>query len=117
MSDRAKWHPMAKLMIGADEKFFGPGVCELLERIQATGSVRLACAQMGLSYSKAWHILNVLEKEAGFQVVIRKKGGAGGGETKLTDEGCALLKQYGAYAEECKAAINAIFERHFPSND
>ena len=105
---------MSKLMIAADEKFMGPGSFELLGYVRETGSVRLACERMGLSYSKAWHILNTLEKEAGFAVVSRKKGGSGGGETHLTEEGASLLRRYALFVDESRAAIAAIFAHHFP---
>ena len=114
MSDHGNWRPIAKLMIGGNEKFFGPGGCELLGLIKETGSVRLACERMGMSYSKAWHMLDIIEEETKTPVVIRKKGGAGGGATSLTDAGEQLLTRYEAYASECRAAIQAIFERHFP---
>ncbi len=114
MMGQTNWRPIAKLMIGGTDKFLGPGSCALLEHIKATGSVRLACERMGLSYSKAWHILDAVEREAGFPVVVRKKGGAGGGETRLTGEGEALIERYRAFERECKEAIQLIFRKHFP---
>ncbi len=108
---------MMKLMIAGEEKFLGPGSCELLLHIRDTGSVRLACGKMGLSYSKAWHILDAMEREAGFAVVIRKKGGAGGGETRLTEEGEALIGRYGAFEQACREAVQRIFAQHFPNGE
>ena len=113
MGDQLHWRPMVKLMIGGNEKFFGPGTRELLGYVQETGSVRLACERMGMSYSKAWHILNTLEREAGFPVVLRKKGGAGGGATRLTKAGEQLIARYDTYEAECRTVIESIFERHF----
>lgn len=117
MEGHPNWRPMMKLMIGGADKFLGPGSCALLLHIRDTGSVRLACARMGLSYSKAWHILDTMEREAGFAVVARKKGGAGGGETRLTERGEALIERYRAFETECREAVQAIFEKHFPAGD
>ena len=114
MNDQ-NWRPMAKLMIGGNEKFFGPGGYELLGLIKETGSVRLACEKMGMSYSKAWHMLDTIEAETKVPVIIRKKGGAGGGATSLTEAGEQLLARYEAYVTECRIAIQEIFERHFPN--
>jgi molybdate transport system regulatory protein len=40
------------------ERFLGPGKAELLERIEAEGSLTAAAAAMGLSYRRGWALLN-----------------------------------------------------------
>ena len=54
-----------KLTLCTEERFFGPGVCELLEKIRETGSIQAAAARMEMSYTKAWKILKRAEKEMG----------------------------------------------------
>ena len=49
--------PHIKVELRAEDKFFGPGVCELLELIEQTGSLQSACTEMGLSYSKGSRML------------------------------------------------------------
>ena len=64
-STRDKTLPVAarvKLTLCTEERFFGPGVCELLERIRETGSIQAAAARMELSYTKAWKILHRAEE-------------------------------------------------------
>lgn len=107
------WKPFVKLQIGKTVKFMGPGCRDLLRLIREHGSVRLACEAMELSYSKAWRILNTLEAETGLQVLTRKQGGKSGGETTLTPEGGRLQARFEAYENECKEAVEAIFQRHF----
>ena len=107
------WKPFIKLTIVNDRKFMGPGCYELLLFIEQEGSVRLASEKMGLSYSKAWKMLNIMEQEAGFAPVSRKKGGKSGGETTLTDEGRHLLSRYKLCEQECKEAAERIFATHF----
>ena len=51
-----------KLTLCTDDRFFGPGVCELLERIREPGSIQAAAAQMEMSYTKAWRILKRAEE-------------------------------------------------------
>ena len=46
-----------KLTLCTEDRFFGPGVCELLERIRETGSIQAAAARMELSYTKRHIIL------------------------------------------------------------
>ena len=78
-------------------KCFGPGVAELLERIEEEGSLRAASFSMNMSYSKAWSILRECEKNLNYDLVTREIGGARGGGAKLTRNGKQLLMEYRAY--------------------
>lgn len=57
--------PHIKVELRAEDKFFGPGVCELLELIEQTGSLQSACTEMGLSYSKGSRMLRGIERQLG----------------------------------------------------
>ena len=97
MSDSVKTgmiRPKIRLYLLAEDKFFGPGVCELLELIHQTGSIQDACARMELSYSKGSRMIKKMEKQIGFQVVRRWAGGRGGGGAALTPEGEKLMEDY-----------------------
>lgn len=107
------WRPVTKLRIANESPFYGPGCQQLLSLIRDTGSVRHASEQMGLSYSKAWRMIRELEAQAGFPVIVRRQGGRAGGAARLTEAGERLLRRYGAYAEACARAIEAIFLEHF----
>ena len=96
-----------KLTLCTDDRFFGPGVCELLEKIRETGSIQAAAAKMELSYSKAWKILNRAEKELGTSLITRMSGGRNGGSSTLTEEGEKAVADFremearlSAYADE-----------------
>ncbi|EFI42070.1 MULTISPECIES: winged helix-turn-helix domain-containing protein [Peptoniphilus] len=102
-----------KLTIARDEKFFGPGTSRLLKLIEDTGSVKAAVSAMNISYSKAWNMINTMEKELGFTVVDRKSGGSGGGESKITAQGKAFLKKYELFLERTKPYIINNFEEIF----
>lgn len=97
----------SRLTLCADNSFFGPGVCELLERIHETGSIQAAAARMELSYTKAWKILNQAEKELGVNLIRRVSGGRNGGSSTLTEAGEKAVTDYrvmeaklSAYADE-----------------
>ena len=83
-----------KLTLCTDERFFGPGVCELLERIRETGSIQAAAARMELSYTKAWKILNRAEEELGTSLITRVSGGKNGGSSTLTPAGETAVKDF-----------------------
>lgn len=109
-----QWRPVIKLRIERESTFLGPGSRQLLSLIEETGSVRLASQKMNMSYSKAWKILNNMEEQLGYQVVERRQGGRGGGETTLTVQGKILHDWFKSYESECNQAINIVFEKRLP---
>ena len=105
-----------KLTLCTDERFFGPGVCELLEGIRETGSIQAAAARMELSYTKAWKILNRAEKELDKALISRVSGGRNGGSSTLTEAGKEAVESFrkmeaklSAYAGELLEAYGASF--------
>ena len=96
------------------ERSFGPGVAELLERVDALQSLRQATAQMHMSYSKAWHIIDNAERTFGFPLLETRIGGRAGGGAVLTDDARRVLAGYrtlesevGAFARERGAELFA----------
>jgi molybdate transport system regulatory protein len=73
------------------ERFFGPGRAELLEHIAETGSINMAARKMGMSYKKAWEMINALNNQSGKPIVIPKTGGEKGGGTTLSEEAWELI--------------------------
>ena len=105
-----------KLTLCTDERFFGPGVCELLEGIRETGSIQAAAARMELSYTKAWKILNRAEKELDKTLISRVSGGRNGGSSTLTEAGKEAMESFrkmeaklSAYAGELLEAYGSSF--------
>ncbi len=107
-----RWRPVTRLQIAKEAVFLGPGVRQLLQLIGNTDSVQLACRQMGVSYSKAWKMLNTLEEQLGYEVVIRRQGGRYGGETSLSVRGRQLLDWFISLEKECDSAVKEIFSRN-----
>jgi molybdate transport repressor ModE-like protein len=97
--NQALLHPMMHLRIERESAFFDTRLKLLLFLIADTQNVRKACALMGLSYGKAWNMLNRLELELGYQVVERRQGGSRGGKTCLTERGEKFLLTYQRYEE------------------
>jgi len=101
-------------------RMFGPGMHELLKRVEATGSLHQAAKQMGMSYTKAWHLLRETEEHLGWKLVERHVGGASGGGTSLTVMGRELIDRFAAFMEETDAAMQSAFDKSFsdwPSGD
>ncbi|HRK43351.1 MAG TPA: LysR family transcriptional regulator [Gemmobacter sp.] len=86
---------------------FGPGKVELLERIGALGSISAAGREMGVSYKRAWSLVEEMNAMFAKPLVLPARGGAGGGGAQLTDEGAravALFRALEARLAETGAA-------------
>jgi molybdate transport system regulatory protein len=77
-----------------EEKLFGPGKLELLQFIRETGSITQAAKKMGLSYKKAWDMVNSLNQLCNSPIVQAQTGGVKGGKTVITPEGIELMEAY-----------------------
>jgi len=72
----------------------GPGMAQLLQKISELGSIRRAAASMGMSYRKAWLLIQEVQKTFDGSIVTAEAGGVAGGGTQLTELGSTLLKIY-----------------------
>jgi molybdate transport system regulatory protein len=72
----------------------GPGKAKLLESIRDTGSISAAARDMGMSYKRAWLLLDSFNRAFTEPVVTAAPGGAGGGGAALTPFGVDLLGRY-----------------------
>lgn len=106
-------HFKTKLVISKEEDFFGPGIYHLLQYIDETGSIQAAAAKMNLSYSKAWKMINKVEKQLGFRFLNRCNGGKNGGSSTITPEGRLFLERYQAMLEDMQRITRGIFEMYF----
>ena len=104
-----------KLWLDQDGKAFGDGPYELLKRIEATGSLHKAAAQMEMAYSKAWKLLRMIEQRLGFMVLEREVGGRLGGGSRITPRAKELMSCYASFREEAQEAVNRIFQKRFRS--
>ncbi len=72
----------------------GPGKAELLDRIAATGSIAAAARDMGMSYKRAWMLVETLNAMFDAPLVEAARGGSGKGGAVLTARGQAVLEEY-----------------------
>lgn len=85
-----------------EQTAMGPGKAELLEGIAATGSIAAAGRRMGMSYKRAWGLVEEMNAAFRAPLVASVRGGVQGGGARLTPEGEAVLAHYRAI--EAKAA-------------
>lgn len=94
---------LLRLMHGTDIAI-GPGKADLLEAIAATGSISGAGRRMGLSYRRAWLLVDTMNRSFAAPLVAAAKGGAHGGGAALTEAGTAVLAEYRAAEAAARAA-------------
>lgn len=98
---------MARLTLRVD---FGPGRAighgkiRLLEAIRDHGSISAAGRAMGMSYRRAWLLIDALNALFAEPVVATKHGGAAGGGAELTPFGHRVVRHYRAIEEKAHAA-------------
>jgi molybdate transport system regulatory protein len=90
-------------IMGREKIALGPGKVELLALIDETGSLGKAANQMGLSYMKAWSLLQTMKP-----LVETLRGGQSGGGAKLTKTGRKALALYQKMERDClRASTNS----------
>ena len=72
----------------------GPGKVDLLEAIAATGSITAAAKQLGMSYRRAWLLVDTMNRCFKRPVVDAEAGGQRGGGTALTPLGTEVVRRY-----------------------
>lgn len=72
----------------------GPGKADLLEAIDRCGSISAATKKMGMSYRRAWELVDVMNKCFKQPLVSSSPGGPHGGGAQLTEFGYLILQTY-----------------------
>ncbi len=88
---------------GAD-RAIGPGKIRLLEAIHQTGSISQAGRALGMSYRRAWLLVDDTNRCFRDPVVATRPGGAQGGGAVLTSFGLDLIRHYRAIEAQAMAA-------------
>ncbi len=82
-----------------DRLMMGPGKADLLAGIRDTGSIAAAGRRMGMSYKRAWSLVEEMNAAFVAPLVSSARGGQGGGGARLTETGEAVLAHYLALIE------------------
>lgn len=110
-----KTKPVARfrLRLSVGERVaIGPGKVELLEAIRDRGSLSSAAAALGISYRRAWTMLDELSSALKRPAVETATGGTQGGGTRLTPTGTDIIERYRRIervaAQACDADLKAL---------
>jgi molybdate transport system regulatory protein len=95
-----------RIRIYAGELMLGPGKMELLTHIEATGSLSTAAEEMGMSYMRAWKIVQELNRAPDRLMVEMSRGGTRGGSAKVTSFGRKVLTLYQSMERKSMSAAS-----------
>ncbi|HVT45335.1 MAG TPA: LysR family transcriptional regulator [Thermoanaerobaculia bacterium] len=85
----------------------GPGKAALLAAVEDCGSISEAARRLGMSYRRAWDLIDTMNAEFREPLVVTRTGGRRGGGASLSDAGRRALALYRAMEEKAKRAIEA----------
>ena len=98
-------------VLGKGAPAIGPGKAELIERIGKTGSISGAARAMGMSYRRAWQLVEALNRDFREPVVTTAIGGTRGGGAHVTPFGRRVVAAFRAMEGKASAAIAADLRR------
>ncbi|MCX7857036.1 MAG: LysR family transcriptional regulator [Deltaproteobacteria bacterium] len=104
---------LCRIWLDKNGKAFGEGPYNLLKRIEETGSLSRAAKEMGISYKKAWQIINNCERRLGFKLLDKRAGGKKGGGSLVTEEGKNFMKSYEEFRDEIRDFVEKTFQKYF----
>jgi len=98
-------------VVAAGAPAMGPGKAELIERIAQTGSISAAARAMGMSYRRAWQLVEALNAAYKEPVVVTAIGGQRGGGARVTPHGKRLAALFRSMEDKASAAIASDLRR------
>jgi molybdate transport system regulatory protein len=111
----ARYRGLTLRVLGRRAAAMGPGKAELIERIEATGSISAAARAMDMSYRRAWQLVEALNADFRESVIETAVGGRTGGGARVTPFGRELAASYRSMEKKASSAIAADlrrFEKH-----
>lgn len=105
--------PMTEVTLCTGSPLYDPRLSMLLHLVEDTRSVRDACSLMQISYSAAWNMLNRVEDELGFPLVVRIRGGSTGSGSVLSEKGKALMDAYDHFSEHLNIEARNLYSQIF----
>jgi molybdate transport system regulatory protein len=98
--------PRLRILLGKTIAI-GPGKAQLLALIEKHGSISAAAREMGMSYRRAWTLVETMNRTFREPVVAAATGGRGGGGAEVTEFGREALRRYRAMEEKAAASVSA----------
>jgi len=92
-------------LAGEKGSYLGVGRIQLLEHIAASGSMNKAAKEMGMSYKKAWKLVDEMNQMYQQPLVEKAQGGKSGGGSVLTMRGQQVVKNFRLFEKRFEAFL------------
>ncbi|MCF8000843.1 MAG: LysR family transcriptional regulator [Halanaerobiales bacterium] len=96
-----------------EKKLFGDGPADILRLVDQLGSLSKAAAEINMSYSQAWQLIDSLEKKLGFKLLEKQVGGSEGGGSTLTKKGRLLMDTFLKFRSEARREMSKLETKYF----
>lgn len=93
-----------RILLGAAVAL-GPGKADLLDAVAEAGSISGAARSMGMSYRRAWMLIEAMNGDFKKPLVETSAGGSGGGGARVTETGFEALRRYRAMEKKASSAV------------
>lgn len=103
--------PRLTLRIDFEAGRLGPGKVELLEHIARERSIAAAARAMGMSYKRAWELVDTMNRIFRAPVVSTRPGRNIAGSTALTEFGRRVIDEYRAIETAARVAAAPSLRR------
>lgn len=105
-----------RIDLGPDNRV-GPGKVQLLEMIAEHGSISAAGRALGMSYRRAWMLVEAMNTGFGRPLVEAQAGGKAGGGAKLSPFGADVVAHYRAIERAAEKAALPFLARLTPRTE
>ncbi|MCE2492284.1 MAG: LysR family transcriptional regulator [Alphaproteobacteria bacterium] len=109
-----KQRPQVRILFGSVYPL-GPGKASLIEAVGRTGSISAAARELGMSYRRAWQLIDATNKYFRQPLVETATGGRGGGGATVTSFGEEVLDRFRTIEAKAVASVDrdiTEFERY-----
>lgn len=100
-----------RLRIVLENGRLGPGKIDLMEQIEALGSISAAGRALGMSYKRAWSLVEEINILFACPLVEKHHGGKAGGGASLTPLGRTAVNDYRELERATATAARAYLDR------
>lgn len=105
--------PRFRIQVGNDIAL-GPGKADLLRSIDATGSISTAARELGMSYMRAWSLVQTMNSCFCEPLVVTNRGGSSRGGATLTETGRRVLELYDELLTVSRGATEKVWQQLLP---
>ena len=105
MTKRREATARLRILMGAAVAL-GPGKADLLDAVADAGSISAAARAMGMSYRRAWTLVEAMNRDFKEPLIATSAGGSGGGGAHVTETGFEALRRYRAMEDKASAAVS-----------